>query len=239
MALGGGGVVTTADDQLAAALRDEWAKLPTASHSANGMAWLRLGLFSLAFQPPMWWLATRLGAQKVGANESSWGYQFSRFTNSQAAVGLALLPRLDAINARRREVARQLMARLADLSSLTIPGVISGVGQTKEMENTQEPIFLRLPLLPSTLAQTDTIFTELHAAGIGVGRMYGRTIPEFFPQLAGSSLPGSARVARMLLTLPTNYHLQTEDVERIAAIIHTTVSGVVPHDGEAIAKPYL
>lgn len=226
MALGGGGVVTTADDQLAAALHDEWVKLPTPSRMDSGMAWLRLGIFSLAFQPPMWWLATRLGAQKVGANESSWGYQFTGFTNAQAAVGLSLLPRLDEINGRRHERAQQLMAHLADLSSLTVPGIVSGIRLAKGMQNTKEPIFLRLPLLPSTLSQAEAIFAALHRSGIGVGRMYGRTIPEFFPQLAGSTLPGSERVARMLLTLPTNYHLSSEDVERIALSIHAAIEGI-------------
>jgi dTDP-4-amino-4,6-dideoxygalactose transaminase len=225
LSLGGGGVIGTADDSLAALLSQEWATLPRPSVVASGWAWLRLGIFSLAFQPPLWWLATKLGAQKVGANEASWGYRLAGFTPSQAAVGLALLPRLDAINQQRREHARHLLAGLASVTSLMTPGVAGStttgsiVADSTKRENTKQPIFLRLPLLTNTLAQADTIFATLRAAGIGVGRMYGRTITEFFPQLAGPSLPNSERMARTLLTLPTNHHITSDEITQIPDLI--------------------
>lgn len=225
LALGGGGVIVTSNDRLAAALAEEWATLATPSGVASAWAWVRLGLFSLAFQPPLWWLATRLGAQKVGGNEASWGYTLSGFAASQAAVGLALLPRLDAINQQRREHARQLLAGLTDLTSLMAPavgpGVGPGVGSNRTIENTKQPIYLRLPVLTSTPAQADTIFAKLTAAGIGVGRMYGRTLTEFFPQLAGPALPGSERVAQTLLTLPTNHHLTAAELAKVPALIRS------------------
>jgi dTDP-4-amino-4,6-dideoxygalactose transaminase len=219
LALGGGGVLVTSDPTLAALLAEEWATLAPVSSVASGWAWLRMGLFSLALQPPLWWLATRLGAQNVGANEASWGYRLSGLTGSQAAVGLALLPRLDSINQQRREHARHLLAGLANLSSLTTPGIDG----TRRVENTKQPIFLRLPLLTSTLAQADTIFATLSAAGIGVGRMYGRTISEFFPELAGTELPGSERMARTLLTLPTNHHIRPEEIAQIPELIRAAL----------------
>ncbi len=222
LALGGGGVVVTSDDRLAAALAEEWAGLATPSVVTSVWAWMRLGLFSLAFQPPLWWLALRLGAQKVGGNEASWGYFLRAFTPSQAAVGLELLPRLDAINQQRRDHARQLLAGLADLTSLTTPGI----GSNRTMENTKQPIYLRLPILTSTPAQADTIFATLKDAGIGVGRMYGRTLAEFFPQIAGPPLAGSERVARTLLTLPTNHHLHPQEIARIPELMRTALTSV-------------
>src|SRR5690606_10608630 len=136
LALGGGGVVVTGDDALAAALAEEWAALVTPSKAASARAWLRLGLFSLAVEPRLWWVATRLGAQKVGENEASWRYRLTGFAPSQAAVGLALLPRLDEINRQRRERARQLVAGLADFTSLTFPGFSA----SNRVENTKEPV---------------------------------------------------------------------------------------------------
>lgn len=244
LALGGGGLLATSDEMLAAALRKEWTSLDTPSGMAAGWSWMRMGLFSLAFQPSMWWLATKLGAQKVGANEASWGYQLKGFSARQAAVGLALLPQLDSINQQRRAHARQLLAALADLASLTSPAIGTStkatnpevsvseqavapniVGITKT-ENTKQPIYLRLPLLTSTGAQADTIFTALTAAGIGVGRMYGRTIGSFFPQVGGQAMPGSERVARTLLTLPTNYHLSDEEIARIPQLVRAALTTV-------------
>jgi perosamine synthetase len=219
LALGGGGVIATADEALAAALAESWSTLPIPARTAVGWAWMRLGLFSLAFQPPLWWLATRLGAQRMGDNEASWGYQMTGLAPSQAAVGLALLPKLDAMNQQRRQRACQLLARLQDLPYLSFPASTSAgaVGERGE------PIFLRLPLLTGTPAQADALFTTLANAGIGVGRMYRRTLPEFFPQLTAPPLAGSERVARTLLTLPTNHHLTAADLARIPELVHKGV----------------
>ena len=216
LALGGGGVIATADEALAASLAESWSTLPIPARTAAGWAWMRLGLFSLAFHPPLWWLATRLGAQRVGDNEASWGYQMTGFAPSQAAVGLALLPKLDAMNQQRRQRACQLLAGLQDLPALSFPALASA----GSMGERGQPIYLRLPLLTGTPAQADALFTTLTNAGIGVGRMYRRTLPEFFPQLTGFPLAGSERVARTLLTLPTNHHLTAADLARIPELVH-------------------
>jgi dTDP-4-amino-4,6-dideoxygalactose transaminase len=100
----------------------------------------------------------------------------------------------------------------------------SRIERTQTTENTKQPIYLRLPLLTNTPAQTDTIFAALTAAGIGVGRMYGHTLQEFFPQLVAPPLVGSERVARTLLTLPTNHHISTEDIARIPELVRTALT---------------
>jgi dTDP-4-amino-4,6-dideoxygalactose transaminase len=225
--LGGGGALVTSDQQLAELLHEEWQTLAKASPAASGVAWLRQGIFALAFQPPLWWLATRLGAQRVGEHEGSWGYALTSLTPAQAAVGRALLPRLDAINRARRERARQLLAGLAEFSALTTPAIArTGGNQGMITERARQPVYLRLPLLTSTPAQADTIFAVLTAAGIGVGRMYGRTLADFFPQVASAPLPASAQVARTLLTLPTNHHLGQAEIERIPALIRTALTAL-------------
>jgi dTDP-4-amino-4,6-dideoxygalactose transaminase len=53
--------------------------------------------------------------------------------------------------------------------------------------------------------------------------MYRRTLPEFFPQLAGRALPGAERIARTLLTLPTNHHVQAHDLARIVALVREVI----------------
>ena len=208
LALGGGGMVATSDDGLAQALASAWAKLP---HAAGAWPWARMALFRLAFQPPLWWLATRLGAQRVGDQEASWGYALTGFARAQAAVGMHLLPQLDAINARRRRHAQRLAAVLSDFPQVTMPVYA------------EDAIYLRFPLLAATPALADALEQRLWAAGMGVGRMYRRTLPEFFPQLAGSRLPGAERVARTLLTLPTHHYVQDRDLERMAAIVREVV----------------
>ena len=82
----------------------------------------------------------------------------------------------------------------------------------------EEPIYLRLPVIVSGTERRDRLFQRLWAAGIGVGLMYRRPLPEIFPQLAVGDYPGAAYVARHLLTLPTHHYLTDADVERIVHI---------------------
>lgn len=213
LALGGGGFITTQDAQLAAALAATWATLPAPQAMQNRWAWMRLALFHLAFQPSLWWWATRAGAQRAGESEKGWGYARRALTPAQAAVGLALLPHLETINQQRRAHAEQLLAALTDLPNLT---------RLQAGGPSPDPIYLRLPLLAATAEQAEALYLRLWQAGLGAGRMYRHTMPEFFPQLATPALPGATRVAQTLLTLPTHYHLRPGDVARITTLLQTT-----------------
>ncbi|NIV34944.1 MAG: hypothetical protein GWN58_37460 [Anaerolineae bacterium] len=81
-----------------------------------------------------------------------------------------------------------------------------------------EPIYLRLPLLVEGEERREHLFQHLWRAGIGVGRMYRRTLAEYFPQLAPATYPGADYVARHLLTLPTHHYLTQGDIERITQV---------------------
>ena len=61
----------------------------------------------------------------------------------------------------------------------------------------------------------EAIFKRLWAAGIGVGRMYQRTLAAIFPQIVAGGYPGAELVACALLTLPTHHYLTGVDVDRI------------------------
>ena len=211
LALGGGGMVVTADEELAQGLAAAWAALRGVGRAGDVWRWARMALFALAFQPPLWWAATNLGAQRMGDQEASWGYRLDGLGPAQAAVGMRLLPRLDAFNAQRRDRGQRLAAILADVPQLTLP---------THAGSPEDAIYLRFPLLAATPGQAAELARRLGAAGLGVGRMYRRTLPEFFPQLTGTALPGAERVARTLLTLPTNHHVEDRDLERMAALVH-------------------
>lgn len=81
-----------------------------------------------------------------------------------------------------------------------------------------KPIYLRLPLLVESEERREYLFRHLWRAGIGVGRMYRRTLAEYFPQLAPATYPGADYVARHLLTLPTHHYLTQGDIKRITQI---------------------
>lgn len=210
LSTGGGGILCAASDAAATRLHAGWRPLAPTSTSASFTAWVRLGIFTTAFRPVPWWVATRLGAQRVGDHEASWGYTLRGLTPTQAAVGLAQLAHLDVYNQQRRQKAHRLLALLRDVA-----GVDLFARSHKECD---EAIYLRLPLLVNDQAQRDRLYAQLWSAGIGVGRMYQRTLSEIFPQLNCGQYPGAQQIAQGLLTLPTHHFVTERDMERIGAI---------------------
>lgn len=208
LSTGGGGILCTKHERHVVLLEEAWEDLPSPSATDSVWAQFRLTLFTLAFHPTGWWLATRAGLHRVGDHEASWGYSLRGLSQAQAAVGLPLLVRLDAINQQRRENARRLIAHLQVIDQLHVP--TSAVAA--------DPIYLRLPILVPDEKQREPLFQDLWAAGIGVGRMYRHTLPDLFPHAAEGTYPGASYVANHLLTLPTHHYLTEADVEQIAYI---------------------
>ena len=220
LATAGGGFVGVSGEAATELLRRAWEDLPRATGAASNLAALRLALFSAAFHPTGWWLASRAGAQRIGDNEASWNFALRGLTPAQAAAGMALLPRLDAINAARRRRGEQLMAALDGLPGLSLPARLAEArsGQTGRPSDS-EPIYLRLPLILESEAQRDAVHRVLWNAGYGAGKMYRRTLAEIFPVYADGAYPGAEQVARRLLTLPTHHYLAEHDITRMAGLV--------------------
>lgn len=205
LSLGGGGVLSVNGSRYGDLVAEAWKTLPDVGAAGSALAEARLAAFALAFHPRGWWLITRTGLNSVGDREESWGYRLAGLAPSQAAVGLALLPKLDEANRQRRHNAELLLARLAGLDGVCLLVV----------DPTAEPIYLRLPVLVPDEARHKEIYRRLWAAGIGVGRMYQRPLSAIFPQIPSDGNPGAELVARSLLTLPTHHYLTDADVECI------------------------
>jgi dTDP-4-amino-4,6-dideoxygalactose transaminase len=215
LSTGGGGVVCTRDEGHAEHLARVWESLPGVSPIASIWALLRLALFTLAFHPTIWGFAARAGAQRVGESEASWGYGLRGLSATQAAVGLALLPRLDAANAQRRRHAEELMVYLHATDDIyTLSPRLDG-----SCVEPTTPIYLRLPVMATSKALRERLFWQLQRAGVGAGRMYGKTIAGYFPHLASVAYPGAQTVADCLLTLPTHHYLTADDIERTGTIL--------------------
>jgi dTDP-4-amino-4,6-dideoxygalactose transaminase len=169
----------------------------------------RQAAYKLAFHPRGWWLATRLGLHRIANEESSWGYRLVDLSPAQAAVGLAMLPRLPLINWQRRRRAEEML------------GALQGVATLRPLAAAAESdsIYLRLPLLAESESHREAWFRRFWAAGVGAGRMYPATLPTLFPPLAGRPFPGAESLARQLLTLPTNHHVGDADMALIRDIL--------------------
>ena len=187
----------------------------------------RMTLFSAAFHPTGWWLAQRLGAQRVGENEASWRYALRGLSPAQAAAGLRTLPDLDAINAWRRMRGEQIASALRGLPGVHLPshallsseGTLGDEESTAWTEDVVEPIYLRFPVLFESEGCREQVLQSLNAAGIGAGRMYRKSLAQYFPSCADGIYPGAEQVARRLLTLPTHHYVTDRDVSRMADAI--------------------
>ena len=209
LSTGGGGIVITGREQNQETLARWWADLPPASRFTSAQAWARQAAFRLAFQPRSWWLATRVGLQRMGNQEASWGYALRDLSDTQAAIGAVLLPRLDEINGRRRETALRLAKAVGQSSAV----------QLLRADEQGQPIYLRLPLLLESESVREWLFERMWAAGIGAGRMYEKTLPEIFASDDQAHYPGAQAFARRLLTLPTHYQVLESDLQIMEEIL--------------------
>jgi len=209
MSTGGGGVLTVNQPQSAGMIAESWQELPAASRGQSAAAQFRLALFSVTFRPPLWWLATKLGAHSFGDQEDSWGYRKQQLSAAQSKVGRALLGQLDVINERRRQNAVALLEMVNKSAAL----------QPTSLPFGSDPAYLRLPLLARNKQMRDSLHSAFWRAGIGAGKMYGRTLGEIFPELAHFPTPGASEVAERLLTLPTHHFMAEHDFDHIAAVL--------------------
>lgn len=205
----GGGIVVTKHDQNIPALNNWWADLPDSAGSVAATAWIRQAAFQLAFHPKGWWAATRVGLHRVGNHETSWGYNLSGLAPSQAGVGLALLPRLDVINAQRCRRAAALQKAAAHSNRL----------QNFVVSEDSGTIFLRFPILAESEEQREALFEEFWSAGIGAGRLYEKSLPAIFSTREQALFPGAEAIASRLLTLPTHHYVTEDDMEAMGEIL--------------------
>lgn len=208
----GGGIVCTERDEYAHLIKQASASLPRPSVTVSSRALLRLITAALAYHPGAWWLISRVRLNPVSDSSSgSEPFAVRSLTAVQAAVGLTLLNRLESINKRRRENACRLIEGVRDAAAVDIPSPPEG----------SEPIYLRLPVLITDPRRRERLFRELYSAGMGVGKMYRRTLADVYPNtFEGTRYPGADYVARHLLTLPTHHHLTATDIDRIGRVFH-------------------
>lgn len=213
LSTGGGGVLCANSPAGQSLLAQAWEHLSAPIRPQASLSLLRLAAMRVLLSPRGWALASHLRLQRYGNSEMGRRFGKRTLTAPQARVGLAQLGRLDAINGARRQRAESLLVALDDCPDLLFPALPLGAA----------PIYLRLPLLAPDEATRDRLVAALHAAGLGAGRMYEKSLPQLFPALRQGDYPGAAAVAGRLLTLPTHHYLTPADIVRIASVIQSNL----------------
>jgi len=130
------------------------------------------------------------------------GYNY-RMTDIQAAVGLVQLGRLDAIVARRRELAARYQQRLAE-----VPGVVTPHDPPYGTTNYQSFWILLADGFP---VGRDELLERLMKRGVSARRgIMAAHLEPAFGHLPPAELPITDRLTRRSLVLPL-FHTMTED----------------------------
>jgi perosamine synthetase len=145
------------------------------------------------------------------------GYNY-RMTDIQAAVGLVQLGRLDAIVARRRELATRYRERLAG-----VPGVGMPADPAHGTTNFQS---FWIELADDFPLGRDELLERLMANGVSARRgIMAAHLEPAYADAAGTELPVTERLTRRSLILPL-FHAMTEaEQDRVVAEIAGAAEG--------------
>ena len=146
------------------------------------------------------------------------GFNF-RMTDLQAAVGLAQLPKLDAMIAERRRLAEDYRAALADVPGLVLPG------DPPHGTTNYQSFVVRLE--DDLRVDRDAVMQQLLDQGIATRR--GIMAAHLEPACTGlpaPALPVTERLTRRTLILPLFHAMTEEQLERVADAL---TEAVTPH----------
>ena len=155
------------------------------------------------------------GIEKDGDGNVSvpeWGGKMN-LPDVGAALGLAQLPRLDAFNARRRELARRYLERLPDHEALVAPEDVAG-----------HSWHMFCVCIDFAALGTDraSFMAALLERGIGAGIHYPAIHLFGLYRRFGygpGDFPNAERIGGQTLTLPLFPTMEMDDVERVCATL--------------------
>jgi dTDP-4-amino-4,6-dideoxygalactose transaminase len=151
-----------------------------------------------------------------GMDATVFGGKFN-LTDIAARIGLGQLPRLDAFNARRRELARHYLACFAPVSAALGCGL-----PPADFENSNWHMFqITLPLSDLTLSRGDFI-RAMAQRGLGVGVHYPALhLFSAYRRLGfrDGQFPRAERIGREIVTLPLFPAMTESDVERVVGAV--------------------
>ncbi len=214
LSAGGGGLVVTSDDRIAAALRTEFLKVPGTSYAFAPVAFLENLAITILLHPRLFWIPNSLPMLKLGVTEFEPGFPMQGMSRLTAALLERLLGELDGLNRIRISNARSILSGLPEGSGFHSP----------ELPASASPVFLRLPLLAANSTLRDRSLSRLRVAGIGASSYYPGAVCDIpgvaaFLAMPAAHCPAAESVARRILTLPTHPLVTSRDIRRMLEIL--------------------
>jgi perosamine synthetase len=152
---------------------------------------------------------------KVRYHHDVIGYNF-RMTDIAAAIGLAQLPKLDAFNERRRQIAARYDA---ELRGVLTPSVRSGVTHVYHQYTVR-------------VRDRDAFAERLKERGVGSAIYYPIPVHRQKPFIAlgygGESYPVTDRLTEEVLSIPVHPSLSDDEVSTVIAAVNATAAELGP-----------
>ena len=208
-----GGILVTSSDDIARALDQELAGLPSPGTFDSAVHVAKALVYFALLRPWLYAVPARLPQLGLGRTVFTTDYPLANADPALMALAAVMVRRLDAFTSARQARADALRSALASIPGVTMVEPRSG----------SVPAYLRLPvLLPDASRKAEAIRT-LVADGVGATGSYPECladVPELQPHLAGgAAVDGGRAVARRLVTLPTHPFVTQADVARIAGLL--------------------
>ena len=205
----GGGLISTNNDKVAAAIKEESAALAEEGLFTKLSEPLKLLAFSIASDPAMYGLAFPL-ISRFKETAPPKDLDIRRMSDFQASLGSSLLEKRDDIFSRRYLNGTALMEGLKDVSGIILP----------EMQANRHSVFNRMPVLFKEPAKRELAAKRLWDGGVETSTMYIKPLHHMFNLgYAEDEFPNAVYCAQRLLALPTHPLVNEDAITRMVKII--------------------
>jgi len=208
-----GGVLTTGDDRLAEAIREQTTRLPAPGFPVQVKQAATAFVFRILQHPRLFWLPKSLPFLRLGETIYDPAFPMHGFSPFQAGLARRWESRLRAFRNARKENTAWWDSRL-DLEGLQ--------GVRRKKNTPDAPALLRYPLLAPDGETRDRIVARSEKRGLGIMPGYPSTLDgvEGLAIVGGvSGFPGGKACAERLFTLPVHPWVRQGDREAILGLL--------------------
>ncbi len=212
----GGGVLVTRGRALGAAMKN------LAPEPNDAPAW-KIALKSLAaavaLRPRIFSVVRLMPFVRLGQSIFDPGFKESGLDSGCAALAGAVLDLAESVIETRKNNARLLFENLEGMPGILIPRPREGI----------VPAYLRFPLIFEDPADRDAVIFELTTRGLGASAMYPKAIHKVkeaheYMKLDLRPFPGAEKIARGIMTLPTQAGVTKSEIAKMAKIIRNVTT---------------
>ena len=210
----GGGFISTNNDRIAAAIKEESMQLAGEGLFTKLSEPLKLLAFFIASHPAIYGPAFSI-ISRFKETAPPKDFDISRMSDFQASLGLSLLKKRDDIFLKRYNNGMALIEGLKNVSGIILP----------EMDAKGHSVFNRMPILFKEPARRDLAAKRLWDIGIETSTMYIKPLHHMFDLgYARDEFPNAVHCAQRLLALPTHPMVDDDAIKSIIRVIKETMS---------------